>query len=488
LNIAQKAADNIHALSMLLPELVLVGLLLLVLITSFFQKPIYASGWLIPTIITALVALAVWFVWQAHHAIFYESAYISISRQTQAVKALLMLIGAVSVIQLSIDPQTFDPRHWVVLFISLLANLIGLCVWISTMHVILFVVALELVSLSAYILVGILSGTDEQVVSLKYLVFGAFSLGLLLFGYSLLFPFFSGTLQMNAFNANFEQIPEFDANFIVQIGLALFFAGIFFKAAIFPLHIWAPMVYMHIRPAMLSYLSIAPKIAALVVLFRLAEIFTPICTEILAGACIGSILLASAAALKEENLKKLFAYSSIAHAGFMLVNVIQPTAQSFQYLFLYMVGYWMMNTGFTTYLQMAGDAVVKMNDFSGLAKRNPKSSLFFTWIIVAMIGLPPTGGFTVKFFTFLGLWGKTDVMDIRLIYILLFAGLGAILLSFFFYFKIPYRIYFKKLSYDSPPVFKAPLHLFFIIISAILLLFLFILPFDILQLFNLYYP
>jgi NADH-quinone oxidoreductase subunit N len=105
-----------------------------------------------------------------------------------------------------------------------------------------------------------------------------------------------------------------------------------------------------------------------------------------------------------------------------------------------------------------------------------------------MIGLPPTGGFTVKFFTFLGLWGKTDVMDIRLIYILLFAGLGAIVLSFFFYFKIPYRIYFKKLSYDSPPVFKAPLHLFFMIISAILLLFLFILPFDILQLFNLYYP
>jgi len=351
---------------------------------------------------------------------------------------VLVLAGAALGILLSLDWMEREGLARFEFPLLLLFASVGMLVMVSANDLMTLYVGLELTSLSLYVVAAINRDSERSAeAGLKYFVLGALASGLLLYGASLVYGF-AGT-------TNFDLIADAVAGSTSQglvIGLVFVLAGLTFKIAAVPFHMWTPDVYEGAPTPVTTFFASAPKVAAIALLVRvLAGPFADLAAswqQIIWLASLGSMLLGAFAAIGQRNVKRLMAYSSIGHVGFVLMGLAVSTDTGLRGLLLYTAIYLFMNLGtFAVLIAMRrhGRAVEGVDDLAGLGRSDPAMALAMAVFMFSMAGIPPLAGFFGKLYVLLpavqgGYWA------------LALAGVFASVVSAYYYLRIVKVMYF----------------------------------------------
>jgi len=283
----------------------------------------------------------------------------------------------------------------------ILFGAVGMCLMSSAVELVLIFVALEISSISTYILAGFRRRTAiSSEASVKYFLLGSFATAFFLYGVALMFGA-TGSTSISAISQVLRsgQIPV-----LAYAGIALMFVGLGFKVAAAPFHIWTPDVYEGAPSPVVGFMSTAPKAAAFAVLLRiLFEANAPGRLGLIWTTAALSMTLGNVGALVQDNVKRLLAYSSIAHAGYLLVAFAALPAGGIPAAMFYTASYAAMNVGafaVVSHFGSAGERYVTLEDYSGLGRRSPLLAATLTIFLLSLIGIPVTGGFFAKFYVF----------------------------------------------------------------------------------------
>jgi len=307
-------------------------------------------------------------------------------------------------------------QHLGEFYTLLLGVTLGMMLLASAVDMLMLFLALEMVSLSSYIMVGFLS-TDRQSneASLKYFLFGAVSTGSMLYGITLLFGL-TGTTKMFLIRQSIAQGGVGDNTLMLLVTTILILAGFGFKIAAVPFHFWCPDVYTGAPTPVTAFLSVAPKAAGFAALMRFffsgasnpsgatvwstfAAMNWPLLALIIS---IVTMTLGNLAALRQENMKRMLAYSSIAHAGYILMGPVVMTAQGIQAALVYLLTYLFMNLGaFLIVIEIYNrTGSFDLTDYRGFWKRSPFLTIAMTIFMLSLMGIPPFAGFFGKLYVF----------------------------------------------------------------------------------------
>mgnify|MGYP001375551833 FL=1 len=330
--------------------------------------------------------------------------------------------------------------------ILILSSVLGMMVMISSNDLIVFYMGLELQSLALYVLATF---NRDQLKSseagLKYFVLSALSSGLLLYGCSLIYGF-TGSTNFN-FIANQLSSDEYALTF----GIVFILVGLAFKISAVPFHMWAPDVYEGSPTSVTLFFTMVPKIAALTVFIRFLYVpFLNLIDQwqmILIFLSIASMLFGAIAAIGQNNLKRLVAYSSIGHVGYALAGLATGSNDGIQSSVIYITIYIIMNLGLFSCLLMMkrnNEYYEDIDDLSGLSKNHPLLSLSLLIILFSLAGIPPLAGFFAKFYIFKSVLQQS-------MYFLAIVGLLSTVVAAFYYLRIIKIMYFdkEKEKYDT---------------------------------------
>ncbi len=360
-------------------------------------------------------------------------------------------------------------------YVLSLLSVLGMMVLISGQNLITLFLGLELLSLPIYALVALRRKDDRALESAtKYFIMGALASALLLYGFSLVYGS-CGALDLSKI-ASIIATKQLMHNLMLLIGLVFILIAVLFKLGAAPFHSWVPDVYDGAPMSVTLFVASVPKLAVLAMLFRLLDDALPSLSiqwhEILILISVLSIGLGNIVALSQKNLKRLFAYSSIAHIGYMLLGFVAGTLQGYAASVFYMISYVMMTTaalGLLTIMNRRGVCIETIDDIKGLNQRHSWFAFLWLLILFSMAGIPPLVGFMAKLSV---LEALVNVGMIWLVVVaLLFAIVGA-----YYYLNLVKVMYFEKNDTDPMPI-KLPLDVqIAIAINSILLLFLGIFP------------
>ena len=323
--------------------------------------------------------------------------------------------------------------------IIILASVLGMILMISSYDLIVFYLGLELQSLCLYILAAFKKSDEKSTeAGLKYFVLSALASGLLLYGCSLIYGFTGST--------NFEEISKNlnETNTGAVFGIVFVVVGLAFKVSAVPFHMWTPDVYEGSHTSITGFFALIPKIAAISVFIRFMYVpFLNLFDQwqtIIIFISIASMILGAVAAIGQNNIKRLMAYSSIGHMGYALAGLATGTNSGIQSTIIYLTIYLVMNLGaFGCIFMMKRENVFYENisDLSGLSKNHPILAFGFLIILFSLAGIPPLAGFFAKFYIFMA------VIESQM-YALAIIGLLATVISAFYYLRIIKVIYFDK--------------------------------------------
>ena len=451
----------------ILPELFLsLALMSLLMIGVFIKKSFKLVNLLT---ILSLIFATVLVLNQPNEIIkIFNESYI-IDRLSIFMKVLTLLFCLLVLISSSdyVKSNNIDKIEYPII---ILASTLGMILMISSYDLIVFYLGLELQSLSLYILASFKRDEERSTeAGLKYFVLSALASGLLLYGCSLIYGFTGST--------NFEIISENldESNTGAVFGIVFIIVGLAFKVSAVPFHMWTPDVYEGAPTSVTSFFALIPKIAAISVFIRFMYVpFINVISQwqtIIVFLSIGSMILGAVAAIGQNNIKRLMAYSSIGHMGYAIAGLAAGTNTGIQSTIIYLTIYLVMNLGaFGCIFMMKRENIFyeNINDLSGLSKNHPMLALSFLIILFSLAGIPPLAGFFAKFYIFMA------VIESQM-YALAIIGLVTTVISAFYYLRIIKIIYFDKPkeafeeSYDWG--LKTPL-----ILSTILILIYFIYP------------
>jgi len=302
-------------------------------------------------------------------------------------------------------PLDDDKRADYLFFLALSAW--GLMLLASSVELITAYVALEVSSYSLFAVVPLRAKERSAAeAGIKYILFGAAATAISLYGLSYVI---AG--QHTTYIAELAtRTWSFEATPLACIGLALFLCGFFYKLALFPFHFWAPDVYDGASNETAAFVATLPKLGAVVILVRMAALITPGLEVTTFIALLGalSMTVGNLAALAQTDLKRILGYSSVAHAGYVTLGLVAGTAQGLAAATFYSLVYVVMNlTCFWAICRVSGDGRnLKLADLDGLARRSPALALVLLVAAFALVGLPPTGGFTGKLYLLSAAWDR----------------------------------------------------------------------------------
>ncbi|MDE0727189.1 MAG: NADH-quinone oxidoreductase subunit NuoN, partial [Alphaproteobacteria bacterium] len=330
---------------------------------------------------------------------------------------------------------------------------LGMLMMISANDLIALYMGIELQSLALYVIAAFkrdsLRSTEA---GLKYFVLGALSSGMLLYGCSLIYGFTGAT--------GFDAIAKFmegreQASIGLIVGIVFMCAGLAFKVSAVPFHMWTPDVYEGAPTPVTAFFAIAPKVAALALFMRALIVpFLAVSADwqqIIIVISVASMLLGAFAAIWQDNIKRLMAYSSIGHVGFALIGLAAGSAEGVRGVLIYLAIYVAMNIGtFACILCMRRKTgmVENISDLSGLSKTNPLMALALAIFMFSMAGIPPLGGFFGKFYVFIAAVNAE-------LYALAVIGVLASVVGAFYYLRIIKVMYFD----DAAEPFEGPMSL-----------------------------
>ena len=385
----------------------------------------------------------------------------------------MKILVSISVLFTMLISNTYLERLKIAKFeypIIILLSTLGMFVMISANNLIVFYLGLELQSLCLYVLAAInTKSLKSSEAGLKYFVLGSLSSGLLLYGCSLVYGFTGSVDYSEIAKVATEQSGA------LKFGLVFILCGIAFKISAVPFHMWVPDVYEGSPTSVTTFFAMAPKVAAIAALIKFLNVpyanFISEWRTIVIVLSIASMFLGAVAAIGQSNLKRLMAYSSIGHVGFVLAGLAIATPQSLSAVLVYLVIYVFMNIGvFACIMSLNRNGVYfeNISDLSGLSKHHPLISICLTILTFSLAGVPPLAGFFAKFYIFMAIIQQK-------IYYLAVVGLLSAVIAAFYYLRIIKVIYFDaaKESYEKNSNYGLK---FSLIVSTVVILFYFIDP------------
>ena len=365
---------------------------------------------------------------------------------------VLLLLGASLTLILAMPYNAREDIPQFEFPILILFAVLGMMMMVSANDLISLYLGIELQSLSLYVLAAIRRDAVRSAeAGLKYFVLGALSSGILLYGMSLVYGF-AGSTGFDNLADVFAAGAEHDAPIGVIVGLVFIIAGLAFKVSAVPFHMWTPDVYEGAPTPITAFFAVAPKIAAMALFVRVmlapfGDLFDQ-WQQVIWFIALASMLLGAFAAINQTNIKRLMAYSSIGHMGFVLVGLAAGNVIGVQAVLLYLTVYLFMNVGtFACILAMRRQdrMVEEIDQLAGLSRTNPKMALALAIFMFSMAGIPPLAGFFGKYYVFLA------AIEAEL-YTLVVVGLLSSVVSAYYYLRIVKLMYFDEPldSFDRP--------------------------------------
>lgn len=350
-----------------------------------------------------------------------------------------------------------------------LISVLGMMVLVSAHALLTVYLGLELMSLPLYAMIA-LRREDRKAseASIKYFVMGAVASGMLLYGMSMIYGA-TGSLEMTSINAHVSSSFQ-SQHLLLSFAIVFIVAGIAFKLAVVPFHMWAPDVYHGSPSAVTIFISSAPKLAALGMAYRLLVFALPAAAvdwqQLLIIVSLLSVALGNVFAIAQTNIKRLLAYSGIAHMGYVLFGLLAGTNEGYSAALFYILMYGLMAVaGFSLIILMSkkGFEAENIEDFKGLNQRSPWLALMMMLVMLSMAGVPPLIGFFSKMLIFKALMNAGFVW--LSVVGILFAVVGA-----YYYLRIIKTMYFDEPDLTTPLAVTYDMQLVFSVNAIALLL------------------
>ena len=451
--------DMVNDLVTLLPELILTLLVLVVITVDLFLPR--GSKWLLTPLTVAgllLAGAACFVVWGTSEPLVYNGFYV-VDDLSVFIKGATIVTGILSAL--------FAPSYLIArriplgeFYTILVTALIGMCVLASSSDLITLFLGLELMTMPSYLLTG-LHKTDRysNEGGLKYFLLGSFASAILLFGTAWTYGL-TGTTSIDGIAAAVG--GEMSAGMLVAI--AFLTVGATFKVAAVPFHYWTPDAYQGAPTPITGFLSVGPKIGAFALLIRIfAEALAPLRADWLGVFLVLTVLtmtVGNVVALTQTNVKRMLAYSSIAHTGYMMAGIAafanasdsEVAALGIQSVLFYLFGYALMNIAafaVVGMLQRDTSRFGGLNSFAGLASRAPWHAAAMAVLMLSLTGIPPTVGFFAKYFVLIA------TVESGLIWLAVVIVLNAALAAFY-YLRVVVYMYMRDPEPEPAPIDTSP--------------------------------
>ncbi|QJD94665.1 NADH-quinone oxidoreductase subunit N [Mucilaginibacter robiniae] len=460
--IHQQLNDTLGSLLLFKPELCLSILFLLVLVTDLlFAK---TSDWLCRAVACGgllLVLVADWGQYPVllHDAPLLFNGSLIVHHSAVVLKLIIDFISILILLYFPWDRNLHAHRKGLSdAYSIIIASVLGLHLMVMSATLLTMFLSVEMVSIASYLLVAYKSENGFSAeASLKYVLFGMAASAVMLYGISLFYGF-TGTI--NLFDRYLiMRLRDVDAT-SMAFALILILAGIGFKLSFVPLHFWVPDVYQGAATPVTAYLSTLPKIAAFGLLINFLTPFTSPHWQaldfklLLSVIGVVSLIAGNFAAVWQQNVKRLLAYSSIGHTGFALMAIVTFTAQGITALNFYLAVYSIASIGtlaLATFFTNTTGAHT-LEDYSGLGTRYPIASVCFVVLLISLTGLPVTAGFNAKLLVFSSVYSQYQQSHNLWLLLLLLTGAVTTVVALVYYIKVPLYLFLRKTdkSHETP--------------------------------------
>ncbi|MEJ2282333.1 MAG: NADH-quinone oxidoreductase subunit N [Desulfobacterales bacterium] len=341
----------------------------------------------------------------------------------------------------------YHPEFFLLLFVCTLAMMM----LVSGAHLLTIYIALELSSYSLYILVAL--RRDERIgleAGLKYFLVGIMVSAVMIFGVALLYS----ATRLTYVSEMMRVLPGALDSPLVVVGLVLTLTGFFFKLAVFPFHFWAPDVYQGAANQATAYIATASKVAAIAILIRMVAVTgdgSIYLAHVLVILSIISMTVGNLAAIVQKDLKRLLAYSAVAHAGYVLIGILGMSTFAYASVIFYAMAMLVMKfTAFLVVVKVADDGSnLQMSQLAGLHRRSPLLALALMVSVFSLAGIPPTIGFTGKFLVFAAAMEKGY-------FTLVLIAMINVVISLYYYLLILKAAYLEEPAAELPPLDLSP--------------------------------
>jgi NADH-quinone oxidoreductase subunit N len=462
----------------ILPELILsaFGIVVMLLDPLVDEEKSQKSLGLIALVGAFAGLLATWYMGQSPGLAF--SNMVKVDTFSVFFHFLVIAIAAVVILS-SFEYMAVQKIRAGEYYALILFGVVGMALMSSAVELVLIFVALEISSIATYILTGFRRNeASSSESSLKYFLLGSFATAFFLYGVAMIFGA-TGSTNIDLISQKLQAGP---VQLLVYVAMALMLVGLGFKVAAAPFHIWTPDVYEGAPAPIVGFMSTAPKAAAFAVLLRVVfTINAPGRFWLIWMAAALSMTLGNVGALVQTNVKRLLAYSSIAHAGYLLVAFAMTNSENsvggISAAMFYTAAYAAMNVGafaVVSHFANAGERYVTMEDYEGLGRTSPLLAATLTVFLLSLIGIPMTGGFFAKFYVF------SAAVKANLIWLTLIGVVNSAI-GAYYYLRIMVVMYMRE-ARKQVPVAPIPLGLgLALAVSVVATLYLGILPNRILQ-------
>jgi NADH-quinone oxidoreductase subunit N len=472
----------------ILPELVLTAFGIAVMLIDPLLKPgASRKGLGLLSLAGTLAAIAATFcqiAWMARDASFRDPGWFGMVRVDNFAIFFHVLIPAISAVCILasleyLETQNLNSGEYYGL---ILFGTVGMTLMSSAVELVLIFIALEISSISTYILAGYRRRTASSTESsIKYFLLGSFATAFFLYGVALMFGATGTTTILDIPAALAQQVQSTGhLSVLAFMATALMIVGLGFKVASAPFHIWTPDVYEGAPAPIVALMSTGPKAAAFAVLLRV--LFATTSTDwfwlIWISAAL-SMTLGNMGALIQGNVKRLLAYSSIAHAGYLLVAFAAGNDIGISAAVFYTAAYACMNVGafaVISHFGSTGERYVTMDDYAGLGKRSPLLAFTLTIFLLSLIGIPATAGFLAKYYVFTAALSASAAAHTTALVWLTIIGVVNSAVASYYYLRLIVVMYMREPTVAEPPAPASASMRLALVIAAIATIWLGVVP------------
>ncbi|MCX7857467.1 MAG: NADH-quinone oxidoreductase subunit N [Deltaproteobacteria bacterium] len=461
----------VDELILIAPEIILCGFGLLLLLIEVFLKTKSKSFLGILTLVSAGSALVFVLKLSSFSTDLFFGLYSldSLGSLTKGLILVMLILVVIMSLRYVEREEVISGEYYPLLLFSTL----GMMIMVSSKNLLTIFVGLELMSLSIYILVGLFRDNLKAAeASLKYFLLGAFASAFLVYGIALLYGS-TGSLDIKGY---LEVIAKGDTSTVLIIGVALIAVGFAFKIALVPFHMWTPDVYEGAPTSITAFMAAGVKSAAFVTFLRVFyTAFLPLIKQwgdILWLLAVITMSYANLTALVQQNIKRMLAYSSIAHAGYILVAFVTGEKILSSSIIYYLVAYTFMNVGaFSCVILMGrkGEENLDIDSYAGLSARHPFVAFCLTIFLLSLTGVPPLAGFMAKFYVF------STAIKAGYVWLAIIGVLNSVVAAYY-YLRVIMYMYFRDPVKEIGRIDLSPSYILVSLICIFFLIYTGILP------------
>lgn len=451
------------AFGFIIPEIIITVSAVITLILAAFgrRESVGAVAGAVALTGAGLAMIFTFYLWDANTSIF-NSLY-TIDNFGTFFKGLALIVAMlVTLLSLSyVEREEMVKGEY---YSLLLFGVLGMMIMVSSNHFITIFIGLEVMSIAVYVLCGLLSGNPRSAeASLKYFLLGAFATAFLLYGMALIYAT-TGILDIRDI-ANYVMSGNFGLTPMFMIGIALLIVGFGFKTASVPFHMWTPDVYQGAPTSITAYMATGIKAAAFGTFLRVFyTAFIPLLANwsgMIWLIAVATMTIGNITALVQDDVKRMLAYSSIAHAGYILIPFVIGDQVSSASILFYLLVYTFMNIGAFTIVILLGRKGAEntgIESYAGLAGRHPLIALAMSIFLLSLAGIPPLAGFMGKFYVL------SAAVKAQYYWLAVIGVLNSVV-AVYYYLRVIMAMYFKESTGEFRRTAFSPAYSLVIIIS-----------------------